>query len=296
MKKLLITITLFIVTTAVTAQGIPKFGQNRAYEYLKKQCSFGPRVPGTKAHGLCQAFIVQNLKRCSDSVSLQPFPFTNPKTGKTRILNNIIARFGKSKDRILLCAHWDTRPWADMDEKKENWNKGVPGANDGASGTAILLEIAGILKDNPPAIGIDLVFFDGEDAGSYGDDNSWCQGSKFYAENRGKEPIPRYAVLLDFVGNKNLHLPVEAISQEFAPDIVDLVWSKAQELGLYAFDKSPGPQVLDDHLQLIKAGIPAIDLIDFSYPYYHTTKDTPDKCSPESLGIVGTLLVHLIYE
>jgi len=296
MKKILITAILFILPILLLAQNTADFNKKRAFEYLKKQCSFGPRVPGSKAHNLCQNFIVQNLKRCSDSVSLQPFPFTNPKTGKTRILNNIIARFGESNDRILLCAHWDTRPWADMDDNPKNRNRGVPGANDGASGVAVLLEIANILKDNPPPVGVDIVFFDGEDAGLYGDNDSWCQGSHYYAQNIKSESMPSYAILLDFVGDKDLHFPVEALSKEFAPQIVDLVWSKAEELGLYPFDKSPGLQVLDDHLQLIRVGIPAVDIIDFEYPYYHTTEDTPDKCSPESLSIVGTLLLALIYE
>jgi len=294
-KKFVSILSTIIIITSLTAGQVPEFNSQRAFKHLQKQCSFGPRTPGSKAHKLCQDYIVTHLKKCSADVSLQPFPFKNPITGKTYILNNIIARFGKGTDRILLCAHWDTRPWADMDDKKENRNKGVPGANDGASGTGTLLEIASIFRQNPPPVGVDLVFFDGEDSGSYGDNNSWCQGSQYFAKNLG--PVNyKYAILLDFVGDKDLHFPVEYFSNQFSKNLVDMVWSKAEQLGLYPFDRTLGPQVIDDHMPLIKAGIPALDIIDFEYQYYHTVNDTPDKCSPESLGIVGTLLLHLIYE
>ena len=145
-------------------------------------------------------------------------------------------------------------------------------------------------------MGVDIVLFDGEDSGLQGKNQTWCQGSRFFAESRLLTRLPVFGILLDFVGDKDLHFPVEVNSYRFAPGIVDKVWGKASELGLSAFDPSQGYEMIDDHLELLKVGIPAIDIIDFDYPYYHTLQDTEDKCSPESLGTVGTLLLHLIYE
>jgi len=296
MKTIIIPIILSLCVSPASAQEKIRFDQDTAFMHLEKQCSFGPRVPGTQAHIQCRDYIVAHLKKYTSHVRMQPFMFTNHKTGRTMMLHNIIAEFNPGQSRrIILCAHWDSRPWADMDPDRKNHNKGVPGANDGASGTAVLLEMARILGTIPPRVTVELVFFDGEDAGLYTRNDTWCQGSKSYAGTL-TFPLPDYAVLLDFVGDKDLHFPVEALSQRYAPDIVDKVWSKAEELGLHPFDRDTGPEVLDDHLSLIEAGVPAVNIIDFEYPYYHTIEDTPDKCSPQSLGIVGTLLRHLVYE
>ena len=275
---------------------VPNFDETHAFEYLKKQCSFGPRNPGSEGHEECLRYLFEELGQYADDVVKQPFFQTVALTKKSVTLTNVIASFGKQGERILLCAHWDTRPIADFDPEAENRDKPILGANDGASGVAVLLQIARILKQHPPPRGVDIILFDGEDSGIEGRPDTWCLGSRYFAQNKRHDYNPRYGVLVDMVGKKNLHLPVERNSQKYAAELVDRIWTKAEQLGLPAFDRSPGPEMIDDHLELLRVGIPTVDLIDFDYPYWHTIQDTEDKCSPESLGIVGTLLLHLIYE
>ena len=297
MSKLVTYILFVFLIMHMSCSGqVPEFDGERAFEYLKKQCAFGPRHPGSQGHRECLTYMVGELRGSADVVTKQPFRLIDPKSGQTHPVNNVIASFGDQGNRILLCAHWDTRPWADSDPDPANWNTPIIGANDGASGVAVLLELANILKQHPPPRGVDIVLFDGEDSGLQGRDETWCQGSRYFAQNKRPGYFPEYAILLDFVGDRDLHFPVEANSMRYAPDLVDRVWSKAEALGLPAFDRSIGFEMIDDHLELLKVGIPAIDIIDFDYPYYHTLEDTEDKCSPESLEIIGTLLVHLIYE
>ncbi len=275
---------------------VPVFDAARAFSILEKQCSFGPRNPGSEGHKKCLAYLESELRLYADAVVRQPFRWTSPHDGKTHTLTNLVSSFGMSGERILLCAHWDTRPYADFDPVPANRQKPILGANDGASGVAILLEIARNLKARRPRTGVDIVLFDGEDSGLEGESDTWCEGSRYFARNRQLSYQPQYAILVDMVGDRDLRLPVEKGSQRYAPDIVNRVWNKASELGLYAFEKTSGPEVVDDHLRLLEAGIPAINIIDFDYPYWHTLADTPDKCSAESLEMVGTLLLHILYE
>ena len=274
----------------------PRFDAQRAYAELQKQCDFGPRHPGSPGHKACLDYLDAQLRPLADTVVRQPFGFTDPRTGKGHRLSNLIASFGNQGERILLCAHWDTRPVADFDPQPANRGTPILGANDGASGVAVLLELARLFKDQPPPVGVDIVLFDGEDSGQEGVTDSWCHGSRFFAQNKSAGYLPRWAVLVDMVGDKDLHLPVEANSQRYAPELVDRLWGLAESLGLPAFDRSSGLDIVDDHLELLKVGIPAIDIIDFDYPYWHTVDDTPDKCSAESLEQVGRLLASFIYE
>jgi glutaminyl-peptide cyclotransferase len=292
----LMALCVCILNVSCSNSQIPVFNQDRAFEYLEKQCDFGPRNPGSEGHKKCLAFFVEELGKFADTVVKQPFMFTDYRTKKSHTLTNVIASFGRQGERVLLCAHWDTRPVADFDQDPEMRNTPILGANDGASGVAVLLEIARILKENPPPRGIDIILFDGEDSGLEGQTNTWCQGSRYFADNKGFDYRPRFGILIDMIGDKDLHIPIESYSQQYAPDLVDRVWTKAEDLGLYVFDRAMGPDVVDDHRELFRVGIPAIDIIDFDYEHWHTTQDTPDKCSPESLGIVGTLLLNLIYE
>lgn len=290
-----LSILLLLMTSCSTSQ-IPVFNNEQAYQYLIKQCEFGPRHPGAEGHKQCLSFLYTELKKYTDTVVKQPFPFTDPRTGVSYQLHNIIASFGSQTSRILLCAHWDTRPVADSDPDPDNRNLPVPGANDGASGVAVLLEIAKILKGNPPSIGVDIVFFDGEDSGIQGRNETWCYGARYFAENKQSSYLPQYGILLDMIGDKDLYIPVEGYSKEYVPDVVDKVLTKAENLGLSVFSRESEYYMIDDHIELIKVGIPTINIIDFNYPYWHTIEDTPDKCSAESLGMVGKLVVHLIYE
>ncbi|MBN2104561.1 M28 family peptidase [bacterium] len=294
-KKIWICGFLIFIRVFVFCQ-VPVFDQRQAFDYLEKQCSFGPRNPGSDAHEKCLKFIIDELKKYSSCVEKQTFRMTLPLGSNTYQCTNVMASFGQQSKRILLCAHWDTRPRADHDPNPENRNTPILGANDGASGVAVLLELARILHNHRAPIGIELVFFDAEDAGLDGQPETWCLGSKYFAESGWLTVFPQYAILLDLIGDRDLLLPIEHYSSLYAPSYVDQIWSRAEDLGLSAFVRSKGPAVIDDHLNLLKIGIPSVDIIDFDYTYWHTVEDTPDKCSPESLQTIGTVLLHLIYD
>ncbi len=268
------------------------FDAQRAFEILKKQCEFGPRPPGSPAHRETQNYLFTELKKYADNVQLQPHQYKT--NGITLQLNNILAEFGQSSgETLLLAAHWDTRPFADRDPKQENQDKPILGANDGASGVAVLLEIARILKQNPPPRRVIIVLFDGEDYGR-SVDNMFI-GSRFFAQNLGKWR-PDYGILLDMIGDKDLSIPIERYSWEANREFTELIWNRAASLGLEPFQQRLGAAILDDHVPLIRVGIPMVNIIDFTYPYWHTVEDTVDKCSPKSLEVVATLVLSIIYD
>jgi glutaminyl-peptide cyclotransferase len=281
-------------------KAVPQFDGNRAFGHLEKQCSFGPRVPGSEAAKQCLDYFEAELKPLAETVVRQPFVHYDKYRDINVPMTNLLASFNnKSKARVLLAAHWDSRLTADRDPDPANHNTPILGANDGASGVAVLLEIARHLKANPPEIGVDIVLFDGEDYGPEGDLTEYFLGSRHFAENAGNYR-PRFGILLDMVGDADLHLPVEGYSKDYLPHIVDKVWQTAESLGYSEFDRAFGGYVHDDHQILIEHGIPCIDIIDFAYPnrshsYWHTLEDTPDKCSPQSLETVGQVLLQVIY-
>jgi len=274
---------------------VPDFDGARAFEYLVAQCEFGPRFPNSAAHRECATWLIKTLNGFAGNVEQQEFSARSAVTGDALQLKNISARYRtEMRDRIVIGAHWDTRPIADFDPIPDNRGKPILGANDGASGVAVILELARILSESPPPVGVELVLFDGEDSGKQGELESWSIGSRFYATHLTGE-LPRWGVVLDMIGEKDAVYPQEVNSLEWAPQLVDALWDLARSLNLACFDPTKGPPVWDDHVMLNRYGIPSVDIIDFDYPYWHTTQDTPDKCSPESLDAVGTLLVHWIY-
>lgn len=266
---------------------------------LKKQVDIGPRYSGVKGHAACHEYIISNLKPYADEVSTQDF--THTVEGKTLSFSNIIARFNAKADNfILLAAHWDTRPIADKEVNPAKQTQPIPGANDGASGVAVLLELAKMFKHRPPDIGVIMVFFDGEDYAVKPDSSQYMfLGSKHYASGltAGEKRKMRYGILLDMIGDKNLEIYQEAKSFEAAPDVVRKVWDTAKSLG---YEKIFIPKVKysihDDHIPLIEAGVKCIDIIDFDYGPWHTLDDTVAQCSAESLGIVGAVVAKVIYK
>lgn len=281
---------------------VPAFDANAAWTYLQKQVGFGPREPGSIGHQRARDYLLAELGKLAEEVIVQDF--THSENGYTFDFTNLIGRFNaQAEDQILLGAHWDTRPFADQDPNPANWNKPILGANDGASGVAVLLGIARALKVQPPPVGVVIVFFDAEDAGGPQWGWDYCLGSAYFASHlSGLRPDE--AIVIDMIGDANLTIPQEPYSQRYAPDLLRRVYDAAEALGYgRQFPRREQASVFDDHIPLNYAGIPAIDLIDFEYPegprpgrFWHTLEDTVDKCSPYSLKAVGEVLLRVVYE
>lgn len=311
-------VPVILATALLTATGgcagKAEFDGAEALKHVERQCAFGPRVPGTKAHDACRDWFVAELKKICDTVQVQHFEyqlnvspaewrsklrlparFTAPPSTKLP-MDNIIAviKGTDGKDpSLLLCAHWDSRPTADLERRAENRVKAIAGANDGASGVAVLLELARVFKAKRPTQGVIIVLFDGEDYGP--DTKDMFIGSKYYAQN--PLPVkPKEGILLDMVGDADLEITRESWSVDANRALCDTVFKTAEGLGYSRqFRNQIGIMIEDDHLPLIRAGIPTINLIDFTYPYWHTLADTPDKCSAASLSAVGETVAAVVY-
>lgn len=275
------------------AAAIPEFRADTAFSYLETQVGFGPRVPGSPGHASQLAWMTEFLRARADTVILQPF--SHEATDGTGLgMTNVYARFlPELRDRILVVAHWDTRPTADMETDPDRRARPIPGANDGGSGTAVLLELANVLSRNSPPVGVDLLFVDGEDYGP-GERDMYLGAKHFAATNPAYRPL--YGLLLDMVGDQNPVFPVEGNSRESAPEVVERVWRMAEEMGHgAAFPRRDGGWITDDHVYLNRAGIRTIDIIDFDYAHWHMLSDDLSNVSPRGLGIVGSVVTALIY-
>ncbi len=271
------------------------FDGDRAFGYLEDQVAFGPRNPGSEGARKALSYFINHFRELTDSVRFQQFEFTDTILDTTYTLTNVIARLDPLKSpRVIFCAHWDTRPRADEETDSSQIAKPIPGANDGASGCAVLMEVANSLGKIESRYGVDIVLFDAEDYGEEGHLDYYCIGSKFFASNLKSRNPYAFGVLVDLVGDKDLRIYREQYSQAYAPRITNMVWQTAHEIGATGFVDSIKHRVYDDHLPLIDRGIPTTNIIDFDYPYWHTHEDTPDKCSPESLEEVGKVLVALL--
>ncbi|MGO9480617.1 MAG: M28 family peptidase [Candidatus Kryptoniota bacterium] len=286
-------------TAKTSTVPIPQFDGNSAFAVLVKQCDFGPRNPNSSGHEECLAYLQQQFSLYADSVALQKFNVPGY-DGTVLHLTNVIASFNlRAKTRVLLTAHWDTRPRNDQ-ERSGPKDKPIFGANDGASGVAVLLELARDFKESPPPEGVDIILWDGEDYGKEGDLDYYFLGSKYWAATKPQSYYPIFSINLDMVGDKELSLPKEANSVKYAPDVVELVWNMAAQMGVSQFIDRVGEAISDDHLSLDQIGIKAIDIIDFAYPdktnrYWHTLEDTPDKCSGASLAAAGRVLLEVLF-
>ncbi len=271
-----------------------RFDGARAVQAVQAQLDFGPRVPGTAGHEACANWMIEYFSRYADSVDTDRWDHITT-TGDTLPLVNITASFNPSeRRRVLLCAHWDTRPAAEHDPDQSRRNEPMPGANDGGSGTAVLLELARVFASNPPEVGVDIVLFDGEDYGDFTASTDVLLGSIRYAQ-RNRRYRPRIGILLDMVGDANAKFPYEGHSLSRFRKDVELVWNTAHELGYGDhFPRQSGGYVIDDHIPLIEAGIRCMDIIQMGLPYWHTHGDTIDKISAATLEAVGRTMVEVV--
>ena len=270
------------------------FGAARAFADLKKQVAFGPRVPEQKGHEAALLWMLTELKKSAGEANVKRQDFVMGVGGKRLPMTNVIAQFNPgAKKQVMLCAHWDSRPSADMEIDAAKKKLPIPGANDGASGVAVLLELARQFAAKAPTVGVQIVMLDGEDYGPTED--RMYLGASYYAKHPIR-PKPAYAILIDMIGDKDLGIWREQNSENNAPDVNAKVWNAASALGVKAFQSGVKFTIDDDHLPLQAAGFKAIDLIDFDYGPWHTLDDTPDHCSPASLKAVGDVLAKVVYD
>jgi glutaminyl-peptide cyclotransferase len=290
----------------VPPSSVPAFDAARSFGFLERQVAFGPRVPNSDAHANCLSFFLLHFDSLGIPVEQQAFRLPGY-DGTPLRLTNLIARIRpEAQRRILLCAHWDTRPFADRERDPDRALRPIPGANDGASGVAVLLHLAELLRQMPPPIGIDIVLFDGEDYGREGDESMFLLGSKYFAASLERDRRYEFGVLLDLVGDREAEFPLEAFSRQYAGDVQRFLWDEARRLGLPQFTDRKHSAILDDHVPLnTVAGIKTVNIIDAALvghdassprrQYWHTLDDTPAQCSPETLAAVGRLLLSIIY-
>lgn len=284
----------------------PDFNADSAYAFTKAQVDFGPRIPSTPAHTKTADYLVAKLKSFGGEVSVQQ---ASAKTydGKTHQLKNIIAAFyPEKKQRVLITAHWDARPFSDEDPNMGMRDKQFDAANDGASGVAVILEMARQIQLQQPEVGIDFILWDIEDYGSANDETThettWCLGSQYWAKNPTfQDGKPLYAINLDMVGGANAQFTQDAVSRQYAPNVVSKVWGIANEIGYgnYFINVTSG-QLIDDHYWINQAGVPAIDIIHYSdaagfYSNWHTQLDNLNNIDRNTLKAVGQTVLETIY-
>jgi Zn-dependent M28 family amino/carboxypeptidase len=292
---LLLAIVVFAAACRDQAPPAREFDGQSAFRYLEVQVAFGPRVPGTEPHRLMAQWLDSLLRERADTLVVQRWQHLTTQ-GDTLSLVNFVARYNPgAQQRILFLAHWDSRPRADGPASRDS-TLPVPGANDGGSGVALLLGVADVLRRSPPRVGVDLLFVDGEDYGDFtATPTDVLIGSRHYAANQVPGPVPLYAVLFDLVADGELQIYQEGNSLVGAPEVVNLVWETARRVGHGgSFVDSPRHTLIDDHLELQRAGIRAIDVVDFDYPAWHTPDDTIDKVSAASLQVVGDVALALV--
>lgn len=297
-------------TTADTTFVGAEFDADTAFAYVEKQVDMGPRVAGTEANERCAEMIADELMRHgADTVTVQRGMVTAFNGDRFEVANVMGSFNSDAPQRVLLMAHYDTRPWADNDDNPTNRALPIPGANDGASGVAVLLEVARQIGSKLPAVGVDMLFVDGEDygesAGFSNHDESWALGTQLWTRNMPYAPdsMPRYAILLDMVGGMGAKFHREYYSNQNAQNIVDKVWSVAARTGFGdRFPNLPGGAVVDDHLYVQRAGIPAIDIIESKNsstnsfnPTWHTMADDVNAIDATTLKAVGQVVLNVLY-
>lgn len=287
---------------------IPCFSADSAFAFVESQLAFGERIPNSAAHDRCAQYLVSKMTQWVDTVIVQDFSAL--RWDKTEISGrNIISVINPdAENRVLLAAHWDSRAYADNEQDPQNMHKPILGANDGASGVALLMEMARIMKDCKPACGIDIIFFDLEDQGtpSFEDnyrEDSWCLGSQYWAKNPHKMFYQAdYGILFDMVGGFNPRFTKEEVSRKFAPGITNEIWTVAQQLGYgKIFVDTPTDAILDDHLYVNQnTNIPMVDIVENQpdcsfFRYWHTLNDNLDAIDKNTMKIVADVVMTVIY-
>ena len=272
----------------------PRFNQERAFERLRELCAFGPRNHGSEGKSKAEEWIQQTLRNTGAEVTVHAFQHTPKDAAAPETFRNIVARINpKQTRRVLIATHYDTRSTADKDPDESRRNEPIIGANDGGSGVAVLLEMATLWKDQPPPVGVDLIFFDGEDFGRGPELDDYFLGSKAWVRD-----FPSYraewGVVLDMVGDADFAIRKERDSLSRAPAVVERLWSAAARVKSDGLLDQRGGLVYDDHTAFLNKDIPVVLLIDFSYKWFHTTADTIDKCSAASLGQVGRTVMEAV--
>ena len=270
----------------------PRFDQERAFQRLRELCDFGPRNHGSEGKRKAEEWIQQTLRDAGVEVSVHEFEHTPKGASAPESFRNIIGRINPGeKRRVLIATHYDTRSTADKDADESRRNMPIIGANDGGSGVAVLLEMAVLWKEQPPPAGVDLIFFDGEDFGRGDDLDDYFLGSKAWVRDF-PEYRPEWGVVLDMVGDADLAIRKERESLARAPAVIERLWNAAARVGAANILDERGGLVYDDHTAFLQNGMPVVLLIDFNYRWFHTTGDTLDKCSAESLGQVGRTVME----
>lgn len=288
------------------------FSADSAYKYIERQVAFGPRVPGTPAHDSCAQYIVDELKRIGvDTMHVQKGEVVAFNGDVLPITNIICGINPPGLRRVLLVAHYDTRPWADNEDSDEDRARPVLGANDGGSGVGVLLEIARNLMANRPSVGVDLLFVDAEDYGDvsgFGENSdTWCLGSQYWVKNMvpyTRRNLPVYGILLDMVGGKGARFHHEYFSKQNAPSTAFKIWGEAKRLGYDdVFVNKLGGAVTDDHIVITNAGIPTVDIIECNNevtgtfaPTWHTLDDNMSNIDKATLKAVGETVLNVIYK
>ncbi len=289
--------------SSTKAVAVVNFNADSAYNFVKAQCDFGPRVPATPAHDQCGAYLEAQLKKYCDQVIAQPVVVTTYDKTTLHATNYIGIINPKAETRVLLMAHWDCRPWADNDPDPAKRTQPVMGANDAASGVGVLLELARCMKQKHPSIGVDIFLDDVEDWGTDSIEESWALGTRYWVSSphmAGYKPM--YGILLDMVGAKGATFYQEGFSSDAAPSLVESVWATAADSGYgkYFIAEKQG-YVTDDHKPLIDKGIPCIDIVDLRpsqsgfFDGWHTTHDTMDNIDRATLKAVGQTVANFIY-
>lgn len=297
-------------TDTIAMAPAPEFNADSAYAFTAAQCAFGPRVPNTEAHKLCGNYIAEKFRSYGALVTDQYAALT-AFDGTVLKARNIIASYNPDAEaRLLICGHWDSRPWADNDPDSANWHKPVLAANDAASDVAVMLEMARLIAQNPLKIGIDFICFDAEDYGApqwinSNEENDWCLGSQYWAENPHKFGYKaRFGILMDMVGGQGSTFSKELFSKEYAAQVVDIVWNTATQIGYgNYFLNRDGGYITDDHLPVNRiAKIPCIDIIPYFSdgpsgfgPTWHTVNDDMEHIDKNVLKAVGQTVLQVIY-